>query len=70
MVFSKEEPLGSGSDNFLRKGLLQSSSPDVLPPVSARLLVFTATVVTRLLHCRCGERGVGIGQVKITQSLL
>ena len=49
MEVSRELPDRSNRDSALGMGLLRNSQGSLLPPVAARLLVFTATVSRRLL---------------------
>lgn len=68
------KPLGrSDSDNPLALGHFGSSRLVLSSLVAARLLFFTTIVAVKLGfqgYCRTREKGVGLRQVKISQSWL
>lgn len=51
----------ANSDSSLEMGLLRHSKPILFPPVAARLLAFTAAIVTSLLFSK-DIMGLGRGE--------
>ena len=65
---SYRQPLDRSNENSLGMGLWNFSNPILPPPMASRLLVFT--IIVSCWFSGAENRWMGIGQVKMLQSLL